>query len=196
MCVWYLKERPLCAWVPTRHQIEGSVALRDYISLLSHVLFHWIGAAVLRAGIRFLRVMLSFLRLLHLRWVRCHIIALLGTGCHRKDKNSCPVNHCLTSHYSSLWDVQIDRILYTLNDTKLLVWDHASKQTLIQSSDGSTLPSPDLIWSRLSNHWYRFVVVVLHGGRSGRWWYCWGLVIYPHSVCRMSWNIVMAFSRL
>ena len=76
---------------------------------------------VLKAGIHFLRVM-SFLRLLHLRWVICHIVALacllvdlLGIGLHHlKNENSCLVDHCFTSHYSFLWDVQIDRILHTL----------------------------------------------------------------------------------
>ena len=69
MCVWYLKVWPFSAWVPARQQVEGSLALRDYLLLLSHFLFYWSGVAVLKAGIRFLRVMLSFLRLLHLRWV-------------------------------------------------------------------------------------------------------------------------------
>jgi hypothetical protein len=122
MCVWYLKVWPLSTWVPARQQVEGSLALRDYLLLLSYFLFYWSGVAVHEAGMRFLRVMLSFLQLLHLRWVICHIVALacllvnlLGIGLHHlKDKDSCLVDHCFTSHYSSLWDVQIDRILHTL----------------------------------------------------------------------------------
>jgi hypothetical protein len=122
MCVWYLRVWPLSAWVPARQQVVGSLALRDYLLLLSHFLFYWSGVAVLKAGIRFLWVMLSFLWLLHLRWVICHIVALacllvnlLGIGLHHLiDKNSCLVNHCFTSHYSSFCDVQIDRILHTL----------------------------------------------------------------------------------
>ena len=74
-----------------------------------------------KAGIHFLRVM-SFLRLLHLRWVICHIVALacllvnlLGIGLHRlKDKISCLVDRYFTSHCSSFWYVQIGRILHTL----------------------------------------------------------------------------------
>ena len=122
MCVWYLRVWPLPAWVPARQQMVGSPALRDCLLLLSHFLFYWSGVAVLKAGIRFLRAMLSFLQLLHLRWVICHIVALtcllvnlLGIGLHHLiDKNSCLVNHCVTSHYSSFCDVQIDRILHTL----------------------------------------------------------------------------------
>ena len=113
---------PLSAWVPARQQVVGSPALRDYLVLFLYFLFYWSGVVVLKAGIRFLMVMLSFLRLLHLRWVICHIVALacllvnlFGIGPHRlKDSFSCLVNHCFTSHYSSSWDVQIDRILHTL----------------------------------------------------------------------------------
>jgi len=120
MCVWYLKVWPSSAWVPARQQAEGSLALRDYLVLLSYFLFYWSGVAVNKAGIHFLRVMLSFLRLLHLRWVICHIVALacllvnlLGIGLHHlKDKNSWLVDHCFTSLYSSFCDV--DRILHTL----------------------------------------------------------------------------------
>ena len=122
MCVWYLRVWPFSTWVPARQQVEGSLALRDYLVLLSYFLFYWSGVAVNKAGIHFLRVMLSFLRLLHLRWVICHIVALacllvnlLGIGLHHlKDKNSWLVDHCFTSHYSSFCDVQIDRILHTL----------------------------------------------------------------------------------
>ena len=119
---WYIMVWPLSAWVPARQQVVGSPALRDYLLLLLHFLFYWSGVAVLKAGIRFLSAMLSFLQLLHLRWVICHIVALacllvnlLGIGLHHLiDKNSCLVNHCFTSHYSSFCDVQIDRILHTL----------------------------------------------------------------------------------
>ena len=42
-------------------------------------------------------------------------VNLFGIGPHRlKDSFSSLVNHCFTSHYSSSWDVQIDRILHTL----------------------------------------------------------------------------------
>ena len=121
MCVWYLKVWPFSAWVPASQQVEGLLALRDYLLSLSYFLFYWSRVAVHKAGIRFLRVM-SFLRLLQLRWVICHFVALaflhvnlFGIGPHRlKDSFSSLVNHCFTSHYSSSWDVQIDRILHTL----------------------------------------------------------------------------------
>ena len=115
-------------YISVKWELLGSCSLyqcwwnTDNILLLSHFLFYWNGVAVLKAGIRFLWVMLSFLWLLHLRWVICHIVALacllvnlLGIGLHHLiDKNSCLVNHCFTSHYSSFCDVQIDRILHTL----------------------------------------------------------------------------------
>ena len=85
-------------------------------------LFYWSGVVVHKDGIRFLKVMLSCLRLLHFRWVICHFVALaclpvnlFKIGPHRlKDSFSCLVNHCFTSHYSPLWDVQIGCILHTL----------------------------------------------------------------------------------
>ena len=75
-----------------------------------------------KAGFRFLKVMSSCLRLLHFRRVICHFVALaflhvnlFRIGPHRlKESFSCLVNHCFTSHYSSLLDVQIDRIFHTL----------------------------------------------------------------------------------
>ena len=122
MCVWYLRVWPLSAWVPARQQVVGSPALRDYLVLFLYFLFYWGGVVFYKAGIRFLKVMSSCLRLLHFRGVICHFVALaflhvnlFGIGPHRlKDSFSSLVNHCFTSHYSSSWDVQIDRILHTL----------------------------------------------------------------------------------
>ena len=122
MCVWYLKVWPFSTWVPARQQVEGSLALRDYLVLFLYFLFYWSGVVVYKAGIRFLKVMSSCLRLLHFRWVICHFVALACLHVnlfgirphHLKDSFFCLDNHCFTSHYSSSWDVQIDRILHTL----------------------------------------------------------------------------------
>ena len=97
-------------------------ALRDYLILFLYFLFYWSGVVVYKAGIRFLKVMSSCLRLLHFRWVICHFVALaclhvnlFGIGPHHlKDSFFCLDNHCFTSHYSSSWDVRIYRILHTL----------------------------------------------------------------------------------
>ena len=113
---------PFSAWVPARQQVVGSHALRDYLFLFLYFLFYWSGVVFYKAGIRFLKVLSSCLWLLHFRMVMCHFVALaflhvnlFGIGPHRlKDSFSSLVNHCFTSHYSSSWDVQIDRILHTL----------------------------------------------------------------------------------
>ena len=76
MCVWYLRVWPLSAWVPARQQVVGSPALRDYLVLFLYFLFYWGGVVFYKAGIRFLKVMSSCLRLLHFRWVICHFVAL------------------------------------------------------------------------------------------------------------------------
>ena len=122
MCVWYLKLWPLCAWVPARQQVEGSLALRNWLVISFILFFYWNGVLLYKTWFRFLKLMLSCLRQLHFRWVMCHFVALaclhvnlFGIGPHRlKDLFSCLVNNCFTSHYSSLWDVQIDRYLHTL----------------------------------------------------------------------------------
>ena len=51
----------------------------------------------------------------------CLHVNLFGIGPHRlKDSFSSLVNHCFTSHYSSSWIVQIDRILHTLIRVSIL----------------------------------------------------------------------------
>ena len=97
MCVWYLRVWPLSAWVPARQQVVGSPALRDYLVLFLYFLFYWSGVVVYKAGIRFLKVMSSCLRLLHFRWVICHFVAL---ACLHVDLFGVEPHHLKDSFFS------------------------------------------------------------------------------------------------